>query len=168
MWHNLAQPGTTWHTFFCYNLVARKTKEVITNVRKNNKALTAAQLLAAADRGRLRGLLELYLKSCQKEGDADSKKNPVSFPNLAGFCRFIGCGLGAMELLRDGNPEAYDYVCTVLEDEAFRYSVSPTVMSAYLKQRLGLGEKPSDASGKSTECGQLKLVFEHDILEDGE
>ena len=137
-------------------------------MRKNNKALTAAQLLVAAERGRLKRLLELYLKSCQKEGESDAKKSTASFPNLAGFCRFIGCGLGAMELLRDDNPDAYDYVCTVLEDEALRYSVSPTVMSAYLKQRLGLGEKPSEANAKSTECGQLKLVFEHDILEDGE
>lgn len=124
--------------------------------------------MAAAKRGNLKRLLELYLKSCQREGDADAKKSTATFPNLAGFCRFIGCGLAAMELLRDGNPEVYDYVCTVLEDEALRYSVSPTVMSAYLKQRLGLGEKPGDSGTKSTECGQLKLVFEHDILEDGE
>ena len=137
-------------------------------MRKNNKAITAAQLLVAAERGRLKRLLELYLKSCQKDVDTDAKKNTASFPNLAGFCRFIGCGLAAMELLRDGNPEVYDYVCTVLEDEALRYSISPTVMSAYLKQRLGLGEKPNETGGKSTDCGQLKLVFEHDILEDGE
>lgn len=135
---------------------------------QKNKVLTAEQLMAAAKRGKLKRLLELYLKSCQREGDADAKKNTATFPNLAGFCRFIGCGLAAMELLRDGNPEVYDYVCTVLEDEALRYSVSPTVMSAYLKQRLGLGEKPGDSGTKSTECGQLKLVFEHDILEDGE
>ena len=135
---------------------------------QKNKVLTAEQLMAAAKRGKLKPLLELYLKSCQREGDADAKKSTATFPNLAGFCRFIGCGLAAMELLRDGNPEVYDYVCTVLEDEALRYSVSPTVMSAYLKQRLGLGEKPGDSGTKSTECGQLKLVFEHDILEDGE
>ena len=135
---------------------------------QKNKVLTAEQLLAAAKRGKLKRLLELYLKSCHREGDADAKKSTATFPNLAGFCRFIGCGLAAMELLRDGNPEVYDYVCTVLEDEALRYSVSPTVMSAYLKQRLGLGEKPGDSGTKSTECGQLKLVFEHDILEDGE
>ena len=135
---------------------------------QKNKVLTAEQLMAAAKRGKLKRLLELYLKSCQREGDADAKKSTATFPNLAGFCRFIGCGLAAMELLRDGNPEVYDYVCTVLEDEALRYSVSPTVMSAYLKQRLGLGEKPGDSGTKSTECGQLKLVFEHDILEDGE
>ena len=135
---------------------------------QKNRVLTAEQLMAAAKRGKLKRLLELYLKSCQREGDADAKKSTAAFPNLAGFCRFIGCGLAAMELLRDGNPEVYDYVCTVLEDEALRYSVSPTVMSAYLKQRLGLGEKPGDSGTKSTECGQLKLVFEHDILEDGE
>ena len=146
---------------------------------QKNRVLTAEQLMAAAKRGKLKRLLELYLKSCQREGEADAKKSTAAFPNLAGFgramgiglagfCRFIGCGLAAMELLRDGNPEVYDYVCTVLEDEALRYSVSPTVMSAYLKQRLGLGEKPGDSGTKSTECGQLKLVFEHDILEDGE
>ena len=137
-------------------------------MRKNNKLLSSAQLLRAAERGRLGRLLELYLKACREQSDTDVKKSNAVFPNLACFCRFIGCGLSAMELLRDGNPDAYDYVCTVLEDEALRYSVSPTVMSAYLKQRLGLGEKPNETAAKSTECGQIRLVFEHDILEDGE
>jgi hypothetical protein len=168
IWHNLAQPGTTWHTFFCYNLVARRTKEVITNVHRNNKVLSSAQLLRAAERGRLKRQLELYLRSCRGDGEQDAKKSNLTFPNLAGFCRFIGCGLSSIELLRGSKPEVYDYICTVLEDEALRYSISPTVMSAYLKQRLGLGEKASESSGKSTECGQLRLVFEHDILEDGE
>ena len=54
---------------------------------------------------------------------------------------------------------------TVLEDEALNAELSPTVLTAYLKKRLGYGEK-SEAT-TSAECGQLRLVFEHDILEDG-
>ena len=49
--------------------------------------------------------------------------------------------------------------------EALNAELSPTVLTAYLKKRLGYGEK-SEAT-TSTECGQLRIVFEHDILEDG-
>ena len=78
----------------------------------------------------------------------------------------MGCGVGASEELRTSAPDAYDLLCAVLEDEALNFSISPTVMSAYLKQRLGYGEKP-DTPASSAECGEMRLVFEHDILEDG-
>ena len=132
----------------------------------NSCKCTTNPLLKAAAGGRLRKKLEGYLSSCRPPPDADRKKDHGLFPNLAGFCRFMGCGVGAAEELRTSDPDAYDLLCAVLEDEALNFSISPTVMSAYLKQRLGYGEKP-DAPASSAECGEMRLVFEHDILEDG-
>lgn len=83
-------------------------------------------------------------------------------PNLAGFCGFLKCGSSAMEELRRDFPAQYDYVCAVLEDEALNSSRSPAVINTYLKEKFGYGEKstPHDA-------GNFRLVFEHDITEDG-
>ncbi|MBR2926978.1 MAG: hypothetical protein IKC31_05330 [Clostridia bacterium] len=108
--------------------------------------------------------LQSYLDSCHSVQEPNKKKASV-FPNLAGFCRRLGEGLGWIESLRHSQPTLYDRICTVLEDEALNAELSPTVLTAYLKKRLGYGEK-SEAT-TSAECGQLRLVFEHDILEDG-
>ena len=121
-------------------------------------------LLTAAERGRLPRLLERYLAECHAE---QTGKKGARFPNLAGFCRWAGCGLSAVEALRAGNGDAADYLLAVLEDEALNSPVlSPTLTGAYLKRRLGYGEK-SDAPASQTECGEMRLIFEHDIGEDG-
>ena len=124
-------------------------------------------MIKAAANGRLSRRLREYLASCRPPLDADPKKNPGSFPNLAGFCRYLGCGMSAAEELRVAYPAQYDFVCAALEDEALNFSLSPTVLTAYLKQRLGYGEKSEASSAGSAECGQLQLIFEHDIEEDG-
>ena len=56
----------------------------------------------------------------------------------------------------------------MMEDEALNHTalISPTVMNAYLKRRLGYAEKAE--SGASAACGELQVIFEHDITEDGE
>ena len=52
-----------------------------------------------------------------------------------------------------------------MEDEALNASsVSPTLITAYLKRRLGYAEKPE---ASSAECGDVRVIFEHDITEDG-
>ena len=86
-------------------------------------------------------------------------------PNPAGFCRFLGKGLDFWEDLSDSDPGTYGVICAFLEDEALNSDLSPTLLSAYLKKRLGYGE-PKGSSGV-TDCGQMTLVFEHDIDEDG-
>lgn len=86
-------------------------------------------------------------------------------PNPAGFCRFLGKGLDFWEELSNRDKITYGIICAALEDEALNSDLSPTLLSAYLKKRLGYGE-PKDSSGV-TDCGQMTLVFEHDILEDG-
>ena len=109
--------------------------------------------------------LNEYLKSCHPQGEDAPKKRQTPFPNLAGFCRRLGCGIPTLEGLRLAHPNIYERICTVLEDEALNAEISPTVLVAYLKKRLGYAEKEEAAS--SADCGQMRLVFEHDILEDG-
>ena len=115
-------------------------------------------------RGKLPMYLEKYVRECKQ---AEDGKKGGRLPNLAGFCRFLGCGVGEVETLRLTHPVESDYLLAVMEDEALNTpAVSPTVVSAYLKRRLGYAEK-SDAAAVQTECGEVRLIFEHDISEDG-
>lgn len=120
----------------------------------------------ASVRKRVPELLEAYVKSCRPPSEGDPKKNPPKFPNLAGFCRFIGGTVSSMEDLRAVDPALFGWICTVLEDEALNFSSSPTLLSAYLKRRLGYGDAHDGENG-SAACGDVRLVFEHDIGEDG-
>ena len=121
-------------------------------------------LESAASAGRLPKLIGQYLKFCRKS----EEKKGGRFPNLAGFCRWMGCGMDAVEQLRLTHPEDADYLVAVMEDEALNSPVlSPTVVGAYLKRRLAYGERAASASS-SADCGEVRLIFEHDIAEDGE
>ncbi len=131
---------------------------------KNPESLTAA-----ADDGSLCDYLNAYVTLCHQKAEESKEKGKKEvrgeFPNLAGFCRFLGCGLAEVEELRRTHPALYSLLCATLEDEALNSSLSPTLLSAYLKERLGYGEKKEERA--SADCGQLQLVFEHNILEDG-
>lgn len=119
-----------------------------------------------AESGRLKKKIERYLRTCRAKDD-NSKKGG-RFPNLAGFCRWFGCGLSTVEQLRLTHPEAVDYLIAVMEDEALNAPVlSPTVVSAYLKRRLSYDEKTATGSTSLADCGEMRLIFEHDIAEDG-
>lgn len=164
----MAQSGTLG-TLICDKILshrAQRTGGDTIGMTKHGATDAPNAMTKAAANGRLGRKLLDYLASCRPPPDADPKKNVGRFPNLAGFCRYLGCGLTASEELHVTHPAQYDYVCAVLEDEALNFSPSPTVTSAYLKQRLGYGEKP-DAAAAATECGSLQLIFEHDISEDG-
>ncbi len=124
----------------------------------------AKQLGTIAACGKLPVYVEKYLRECRA---AEEDRKAGRFPNLAGFCRWLGCGIGEVENLRLCDPAAADYLCAVMEDEALNTpAVSPTVVSAYLKRRLGYAEKPDPAVAQA-ECGEVRLIFEHDITEDG-
>ena len=128
------------------------------------KKIKSESLEDAAENGRLRRLIERYLKFCR----APEEKKGGRFPNLAGFCRWMGCGIEAIDQLRLTHPGEADYLVAVMEDEALNSPVlSPTVVGAYLKRRLAYGEKQAGTSS-SADCGEVRLVFEHDIAEDGE
>ncbi len=110
-----------------------------------------------ADSERLYSLLCDYLEFC-KDG---------KIPNIAGFCRFSGTAISEFEKLKQSRPHHYSALCAVLEDEALNSEMPASILSVYLKQRLGYsGEKPEE-SGIS-ESGHLKLIFDHDAYKDGE
>ena len=131
---------------------------------------SAESIARALDGGEITALLNQYLLNCHanqtSENEEDSKKksrkDPV-FPNLAGFCRFIGISTAELETYGKKHPDEYGRALTVLEDEALNCGSSPALVSAYLKKRLGYD------GGKIQESGsQLEIKFEHDIFEDGE
>ena len=123
--------------------------------------------------GLLGVLIEEYIFYCQRSAqDCDTggaekrttKKNKNRFPNVAGFCRYFNIGGNEYEALAAKYPKEFDKLNAIFEDEAFNSDISPTLLSAYLKKRLGYEKK----EGSELIDGQLKVLFEHDIMEDGE
>ena len=125
-------------------------------------------LEGAAASGRLEQYLKRYLRECRPPSGDASKKGAGRFPNLAGFCRWLGCGVSQIETLRLTHPEAADWLIAVMEDEALNNGagVSPTLLAAYLKRRLGYASERAEAVAQA-ECGEMRVIFEHDIGEDG-
>ncbi len=127
----------------------------------------------------LEDLLQSYVDYCSASSDGEctefdensntrstrrkSSKKPV-FPNLAGFCRYLGIATEELEEIASKNPTEYQRILTVLEDEALNSGLSATLLSAYLKKRLGYETPPRHPVAQS----QLQICFEHDIFEDGE
>ena len=120
-------------------------------------------LLRAAKNGTLARKLKKYVKSCRPPPDADPKRDLGRLPTLAGFCGTLGCGTSAVMELQQQYPPLFAYLCAVLEDEALNSTRSPTIVNAYLKEHFGYGEKPTENEDEA-----LRLIFEHDILEDGQ
>lgn len=114
-------------------------------------------------------LAEQYVRECNTSSvQTDKKKENTRFPNLAGFCRSIGVGIGQIIEMSEKYPDEYGLLCAIFEDEALNSAQSATVVSAYMKERLewGEGEKAKTRSSFSAEDG-LRLIFEHNIEEDG-
>lgn len=121
------------------------------------------------ENGLLISLAEQYVKECNSSlVQSDKKKESTRFPNLAGFCRSIGVGIGQIVEMSEKHPDEYGLLCAIFEDEALNSAQSATVVSAYMKERLewGEGEKAKTRSSFNVEDG-LKLIFEHNIEEDG-
>nr|DAE45086.1 MAG TPA: DNA-packaging protein [Bacteriophage sp.] len=100
----------------------------------------------------------------RKKTDRCNESAKACFPNVAGFCRYLGVGTRELEKLASEYPDEYGRILTILEDEALNSGLSATLLSAYLKKRLGYG---SVEKGKSDNL-QLQVSFDHDIFEDGE
>ncbi len=130
------------------------------------------ELYTACEVGLIGQLAEEYITSCRsadKSGDneSSSKKKTAKFPNLAGFCRYLGISREKYERLSKKYPEEFGELEAILEDEALNSDVSASVLTAYLKRRLGYNE--SEKSEKTElDTGQMRLIFEHDIFKDGE
>ena len=105
--------------------------------------------------------LHAYLQRCHAEEDGGA------FPNLAGFCRYLGVGIRTFCELGAQYPAAYDAVMTQLEDEALNADHLPansaSLTAAYFKRRLGYdAQEPARA-----ESGEVRVIFDHDIVEAG-
>ena len=108
---------------------------------------------------------ERYIMSCRNADDTQKKHS--RFPNIAGFCRFFGISSDQLDYMKEKYPDSHSALCLIFEDEAFNADISASVLSAYLKKRLGYGG--DDDTGSSVNVpGPLKLIFEHDIRSDGE
>ena len=104
-----------------------------------------------------------YIEECRA---VESPKTGGKFPNLAGFCRHLGLGLDEFRDSLKGSPHAYGAICAIFEDEALNSPLSATVITAYLKKRLGYAEK-EEIKQTSFDLSEVKLVFDHDVFEDG-
>ncbi len=123
--------------------------------------------MRACERGRLLELAEKYVAECYESSAVnEGKKSKGRFPNLAGFCRRLGIGTAQIKLLRSEYPEQYGALLSLFEDEALNSSQSATILTAYMKEHLDFGEKKE--GGATLPLGDIKLIFEHDILEDGQ
>ena len=85
------------------------------------------------------------------------------FPNVAGFCRYCGQGEEWFNRQREKFPVACDFILTSLEDEALNVDRSPSLVTAYLKHRLGYGEAVEMRDGLP------EVVFvDRSLADDGE
>ena len=131
-----------------------------------NPTINTCLLDDACERGLLEAILEEYIASCRLPPQTD-KKGKVGvrgdrFPNLAGFCRYLGCSTEEWFSMEAKHPTECGRMRAILEDEALNATMSPTVIVAYLKKRLGYDKEAGDAEGGVT------VQFEHDIFRDGE
>lgn len=111
-------------------------------------------------------MAEEYIHSCfLKDGEAETKRSSKRFPNLAGFARTLGIGVGDFDIVQQGWPEQYGAMLALFEDEALNSDKNATVLNTYIKERLKYGEKKE--GGATLPMGDIKVVFEHDIAEDG-
>ena len=129
---------------------------------------TQNPLLRYAEDGRLERRLRAYLRSCQPSEGEDGKRVEGRLANFAGFCASLGCGRQALEGLRRANPAVYDHLAAVLEDEALNSTRSPAIVNAYIKENFaGIGREVSEKEAETRTGGTLRVVVEHDLLEDG-
>ena len=139
---------------------------------------TASELESACRSGELGSIAEKYIIFCknnhseEREGESESEKKRSKakdsrFPNVAGCCRYLGIGQGTFERLAKKYPDEFEKVAAALEDEALNAEISPSLLGVYLKRRLGYAET-SETARRDVDMGQMRLIFEHDILADGE
>ena len=129
----------------------------------NNPSRTALEKLA--DEEMIDTELGKYILLCRSEGGGNPK-SAGRIPNVAGFCRFLGVTLSDFDRLKSTRPEIHGAICAALEDEALNSQMTATILSIYLKHRLGYSEEKREEKSV-TDSGQLRLIFDHDAFEDG-
>ncbi len=107
---------------------------------------------------------ESYVKRCR-----ESESGHASFPNLAGLSRALGIGLDEMTRLGEKYPKVYDAILAVLEDGALNAECIPgksaLLTMNYFRRRLGY---EAVKVAPKEEGGETRVVFSHDIEEDGQ
>lgn len=132
---------------------------------QNDQSRTVLERIA--DDGSIVEIFDNYLEFCQSDGAGGKQKNAGRIPNVAGFCRFTHSTLSEFDRLKNTRPELHGALCAALEDEALNSEMSASILSLYLKIRLGYsGEREEDAA--IVDSGQLRLIFDHDAYRDGE
>ena len=105
---------------------------------------------------------EAYVRRCRTTKDGHGR-----FPNLAGLARVLGIGLDEIRRLGDKYPRIYDALLAVLEDGALNAECIPgksaQLAMTYFRRRLGY----EIARAAPPEESETRVVFEHDIMEDG-
>ena len=117
-----------------------------------------------ADEGKIVDAIGDYVLLCRKE-TGGNPKSAGRIPNVAGFCRSLGVTLSDFDRLKKTRPEHHGAICAALEDEALNSQMTATILSIYLKHRLGYSEDREEVG--VTDSGQLRLIFDHDAFEDG-
>ena len=163
--------------------------EVIIWMSDKEISASAQSIEEACSLGTIQELANEYLLSChartkeKKEGDCEDieekekgktskkkdsgEKSMQKFPNVAGFCRYFGIGRGKYERLSKKYPEEFEKLSAIFEDEALNSQISPSLLSMYLKKRLGYGDS-SEGTATQVDTSQIRLIFDHDIFIDGE
>ena len=100
-------------------------------------------------------------EKCSGQG----KKGCDRFPNLAGFARKLNVGVSTLKKIEGRWPDQYGLLLALFEDEALNSEKSTTILNIYMKEYFGFGEKKE--SDAVLPVGDVKVVFEHDISEDG-
>lgn len=104
-------------------------------------------------------------RACEGE-ERVSKRVGERFPNVAGFARSLGVGVSTLKGVVGGEfPEQYGVMLALFEDEALNSAQSASILTAYMKEHLGFGEKKEGDA--TVPVGDVRLVFGHDISEDG-
>ncbi|MBQ7337120.1 MAG: hypothetical protein IJW40_01565 [Clostridia bacterium] len=133
------------------------------DVGQKSKRNGREALAALMAQGKLEMRLRAYLDGCHGDRERDG-----AFPNLAGFCRYLGVGMRTFCSVGEEYPAIYDAVMTQLEDEALNSKKLPAdsamLTAAYLKRRLGY-DGEAVAGKRSGE--EVRVVFEHDLEQAG-
>lgn len=110
-------------------------------------------------------MAEEYIKECKECSQVAGKKGAERFPNVAGFARKLGVGVSTLKKIEAAWPDQYELLLALFEDEALNSDKSATLINIYMKEHLGFGEKKEGDA--ILPIGDIKLIFEHDIQEDG-
>lgn len=141
-----------------------------------NKSMEAKSRVRQCGRAHLQSVERLFREgSVVKRAEAYVRRCRVReggkgrFPNLAGLCRVLGIGLEEMGRLGEKYPKIYDAILAVLEDGALNTDCVPgksaLLAMTYFRRRLGYEARK--ASTAQQDGGEMRVVFEHDMAEDG-